>query len=61
MTKYSGLKNTFFAKNKKSAEKRLKELCGREHSRLYCNKKVKLNRKQVEHIAGWKTYKIVKK
>jgi len=54
------MKSTFFAFDKKSAAFNLKSLC-KEHSKLYCNKKVRLARKQIPHLAGWKTWEIVKK
>lgn len=60
MSKYSGLDNVFFSKDKKSANSHLKKLC-KEEGKLYCNKKVKLNKKQVNHISGFKTWKIINK
>lgn len=58
---YGNKANIFFAKDKESASARLKSLCDREHSKLYCNKKVKLARQQIPHISKWKTWEVIRK
>ena len=47
----------FFAKDKKSAVKRLKEI---EADENVCYSSPKLAKKQVKHIAGWKTFNVNK-
>ena len=49
------MKNIFFSKNKNTATKRLRNLC--KQDKYYCKfKKVKLAKKQIKHIANWKTW-----
>ena len=50
MRKYSGLKNTFFSKDRVSALKHLKKLA--EKDSYYKNKTVRLNKKQVKHSSA---------
>jgi len=53
------LKMVFFSKNKKTAMRRLRELQEGVDSNYY--KKfsgVKLAKKQIEHIQGWKTWEM---
>ncbi len=45
----------FFAKDKKSALRRLKELEKKEGVKY---SKPKLTKKQIKHISGWKTWKV---
>ncbi len=59
MVTSKGLKNVFFAKDRDSALARIKRLANED--RYYSNKSVRLNKKQVPHSSGWKTWKIVPK
>ena len=56
---YSGLENVFFAKDRKSALARIKGLA--KENQIYKNKFVRLNKKQVPHSLGWKTWEIIRK
>ena len=58
MVTSNGLKNVFFAKDRDSALARIKRLANED--RYYRCKSVRLNKKQVPHSSGWKTWKIVK-
>ncbi len=47
-----------FAKDRNSALERIRKLA--KEDRYYRCKSVRLNKKQVPHSSGWKTWKIVK-
>lgn len=55
-------KRTFFSKNRTTALNRLKKLSKSPiDGKYYKNKTVKLAKKQIKHISGWKTWQIINK
>ena len=58
VSKTTNQRNIFFSRDRETAMQRLKRLA--KEDKYYQSKSVRMSKKQIPHVSGWKTWKIVK-